>query len=82
MQKPPSLLCQKRVIEHGKIMKTHTTNGFRFCQILLFNPMNLSSVTPLSPPKLLNKGLNLIAQTYRQFKASHCESRDSLDDCL
>ena len=81
MQEPQSLLCQKRVIEHGEITK-HTTNCFLFCQILPLHPMNLSSITLLSPPKLLNKGLNLIAQTYRQFKASHCVSRDSLDDCL
>ena len=82
MQEPPSLLCQKGIIEHSKISKTHTSNRLRFCHFLPFNPMDFPSVIPLAPPKFLDLGLNLIAQTQRQFESPHSVSRDGLYDCL
>lgn len=47
-----------------------------------FLPMNLSSFTPLAPPKFLNECLNILTKTYRQSETTHSKSRNSLNHDL
>ena len=47
-----SLLCQKSLIEFEQLPKAHTTHHFRLTERIPFDPVNLTSLSRMSPPKV------------------------------
>ena len=68
--------------QHSFIKPNQIYTEFQFTQNFPTFPMDFPLATTLTQPKFSYLHFNLFAQTHRQFKATHCKSRDRLNHCL
>ena len=80
LQKPPTLLGQKSLIEGNNILKPHTTTAL-WLTVFPVWPMDLSTIFRTSPPKSSHHCLEFLAKRRGELKHTHGIRSRSLCYC-